>query len=79
PFTLSCEGSVVLETVKQGEDGGIVLRLYEALGATSSAVLTAPQRELILTNILEDELEPLGKEEVSLTFAPFEIKTVRIK
>lgn len=79
PFTLSGEGSVVLETVKQGEDGGIVLRLYEALGATSSVKLAAPQKELILTNILEDELEPLGAGEVSLTFAPFEIKTIKIK
>ena len=79
PFTISGEGSVVLETVKQGEDGGIVLRLYEALGATSSVKLTAPQKELILTNILEDELESLGAGEVSLTFAPFEIKTVKIK
>lgn len=79
PFTLSGEGSVVLETVKQGEDDGIVLRLYEALGATSSVKLSAPQKELILTNILEDELEPLGAGEVSLTFAPFEIKTIKIK
>ena len=79
PFTLSGEGSVILETVKHGEDDGIVLRLYEALGATSSVKLTAPQKELILTNILEDELDPLGAGEVSLTFAPFEIKTIKIK
>ena len=79
PFTLSGEGSVILETVKHGEDDGIVLRLYEAMGATSSVKLTAPQKELILTNILEDELEPLGAGEVSLTFAPFEIKTIKIK
>jgi len=79
PFTLSGEGSVILETVKHGEDDGIVLRLYEALGATSVIKLTAPQKEMILTNVLEDELQLLGKREVSLTFAPFEIKTIKLK
>lgn len=79
PFALSGEGSVILETVKHGEDDGIVLRLYEAMGATSAVKLTAPQKEMVLTNLLEDELELLGTDEVSLTFAPFEIKTVKIK
>ena len=79
PFKLSGEGSVILETVKQGEDDGIVLRLYEALGATSSTTLTAPQKEMVLTNLLEDEEAILGRDEVTLTFSPFEIKTVKIK
>ena len=79
PFTLSGEGSVVLETVKQGEDDGIVLRLYEALGATSAVRLAAPHKEMVLTNLLEDEIESLGRDEVSLTFTPFEIKTVKLK
>ncbi len=79
PFKLSEGGSVILETVKYGEDDGIVLRLYEALGATSVVKLTAPHKELTLTNILEDEEQVLGREEAFLTFAPFEIKTVKIK
>ncbi len=79
PFKLSQGSSVILETVKHGEDDGLVLRLYEAIGATSDIRLTAPGKEMILTNILEDEIESLGREEVSLTFAPFEIKTVKIK
>jgi alpha-mannosidase len=79
PFRLVGEGSVILETVKQGEDAGIVLRLYEALGATSSVTLIAPQKEMISTNILEDEEATLGRGEVTLTFSPFEIKTIKLK
>jgi alpha-mannosidase len=79
PFEISGEGSVVLETVKHGEDDGIVLRLYEAMGATSSVVLYVKGRRILLTNILEDEIEPLGTDKAELTFSPFEIKTIKIK
>ncbi len=79
PFEISGGGSVIVETVKHGEDDGIVIRLYEALGATSSIKLTSRGKEMILTNILEDEIESLGREEASLTFTPFEIKTIKIK
>ena len=79
PFTLTGDGSVILETVKHGEDDGIILRLYEALGATSTVTLGADGAEIILTNILEDEVESLGRDEISLTLSPFEIKTVKIK
>lgn len=79
PFEIIGDESVVLETVKHGEDDGIVLRLYEALGATSSVTLHAQGREILLTNILEDEIAPLGTDRVKLTFSPFEIKTVKIK
>jgi alpha-mannosidase len=79
PFALKDCGTVVLETVKYGEDDGIVLRLYEAMGATSSATIVAEDREMIACNILEDAGEVLGRGEVKLTFAPFEIKTVKLK
>ena len=79
PFEISSESSVVLETVKYGEDDGIVLRFYEAIGATSAITLNAPGKEILLTNILEDHIETLGNDEVKLTFSPFEIKTVKIK
>ena len=69
----------MLETVKYGEDDGIVLRFYEAIGATSAITLNAPGKEILLTNILEDHIETLGNDEVKLTFSPFEIKTVKIK
>ena len=79
PFEIFGESSVVLETVKYGEDDGIVLRFYEAIGATSAITLNAPGKEILLTNILEDHIETLGNDEVELTFSPFEIKTVKIK
>ena len=56
-----------------------MLRLYEAMGATSAVTLTAEGRELMLCNILEDEREVLGSGKATLTFSPFEIKTVKIK
>lgn len=79
PYRLEGESSIVLETVKQGEDGGSVLRLYEAMGATSTAILSADGREIVKCNILEDEGELLGKDAVSVTLKPFEILTVKLK
>jgi alpha-mannosidase len=80
PFCLDSH-TVIPETVKYGEDGGIVLRLYESLGATGSVTLRTPcERSFTLCNILEDEQQqlPAGKE-ITLQFAPFEIKTLKIK
>lgn len=80
PFCLYSH-TVIPETVKYGEDGGIVLRLYESLGASGTVTIcTEEEHRFVLCNILEDEqMElPAGKE-VTLTFAPFEIKTLRMK
>lgn len=79
PFALKNSGTVVMETVKYGEDDGIIVRLYEAMGGTSAVTLTAEDREIIVCNILEDEGELLGRGEVEITFAPFEIKTIKLK
>ena len=80
PFCLYSH-TVIPETVKYGEDGGIVLRLYESLGASGTVTIcTEEEHRFVLCNILEDEqMElPAGKE-VTLTFAPFEIKTLKMK
>ena len=79
PFKLKNCGTVVLETVKYGEDDGIIIRLYEAMGGTSSVTLTAEDKEIIACNILEDEGEILGRGETDITFKPFEIKTIKLK
>ena len=79
PFEFSSNGSIVLETVKFGEDDGIVLRMYEALGATSKASLASKGKSFVECNILEDEVLDLGENLVELEFAPFEIKTIKIK
>jgi len=80
PFSLEGEGTVIPETVKYGEDGGIVLRLYESLGCSHTVTLrTAEDHCFTLCNILEDTQQtlPAGKQ-VTLTFSPFEIKTLKI-
>lgn len=79
PCSLSTGSTVIMETLKYAEEDGIVLRLYEAMGATSSVDLVAEGMEITECNILEDEIESLGKGQATLTFAPFEIKTVKIK
>ena len=81
PFKLEGNGSVILETVKYGEEGGIVLRLYESLGASQTVKLVTEQEcSFLLCNILEDEQQLLGSgKNLTLDFAPFEIKTLRIR
>ena len=79
PYKLEGGDTVVLETVKYGEDGGIVLRLYEAMGATSKLHLSAGDKEIVECNILEDEISSIGCTEADISFAPFEIKTIKIK
>jgi alpha-mannosidase len=79
PYSIVGGDSVVLETVKHGEDGGTVLRLYEALGATNNVTVLAYGKDIVECNILEDETDMLGKNEANISFAPFEIKTIKIK
>jgi len=80
PFCLDSH-TVIPETVKYGEDGGMVLRLYESLGDSQTVtVSTTDDHEFVLCNILEDEqtVLPFGRQ-ITLAFAPFEIKTLKIK
>ena len=79
PFDFEGAESIVLETVKYGEDDGIVLRFYEALGASGAIAFNTEGREITECNVLEDELQCLGKGSVSISFKPFEIKTIKIK
>lgn len=76
PFEFE-SGTVILETVKFGEDGGIVLRLYESVGATSYAVVKPKEagKKVYICNLLEETAAPA---EERLVFSPFEIKTVKI-
>lgn len=80
PFTLSSP-SVVCETVKTGEEGGIVLRLYECARRKSDCVLSFPAAHTFYqSDVPELHLLPLGKgKELRLSFRPFEIKTVVVR
>jgi alpha-mannosidase len=71
---------VVIETIKQAEDGdGVVLRLYESLGkaTTTSIATTLPHRTAIETDLLERPNGPIDLRKVG--FGPFEIKTIRLR
>lgn len=75
---------VIVEAVKPAEDGSdaFVLRMYECEGARANArvKLGVPVKSAVLTNLLEDEKEtlPLEDNSLSLSFTPFEIKTVKL-
>lgn len=81
-FSIIGDG-VKLETVKIAEDrNGIVVRLYEFNGTTPEVTLSVPgkYRRASETDMLERGDSPVGVHEgsVSLTFHPFEIKTLRL-
>lgn len=76
--------NVIAETIKPAEDTqkAFVLRLYEAEGTWTSARLSLniPVKEVAETNMLEETKQVLGsKKEITLTFKPFEIKTLLIR
>jgi alpha-mannosidase len=75
---------VVLDTVKPAEDGdGLILRFYESAGGRETITLTnmelAPVRAC-LTDALETEQDDitLAEGRLSLSFRPYEIKTVKL-
>ena len=77
-------GQVILETVKQAEDGdGLVVRFYEFQQNRNNRVKVAfgrPIRKAVECNLVEDELLPAEFEGKKLYFAvkPYEIKTFKI-
>lgn len=101
------QAGVVIDTIKRAEDDfeyygqkpkdsksfGIVVRLYESLGAHAKPTIkiSAPVKATALTNLLEDVDEKSSEElafntyadekdhtYVQLDFRPFEIKTLKI-
>ena len=83
PFASVSAANIIVESVKPAEDGtdAFVLRMYECEGAKTVAkvAVNVPVKRAVLTNLLEDEKESLPIEDGSLTlsFRPFEIKTVK--
>ncbi|MFC7681611.1 alpha-mannosidase [Paenibacillus sp. GCM10028914] len=74
---------VVLDTVKLAEDGsGVILRWYESSGGRDSITLKWPHgfTKAYLSNALEEEVEFItdANEAIKLSFAPYEIKTVKL-
>ncbi len=76
--------NVILETVKQAEDGdGIILRLYECENARTKTVLRIPDtvKTAYSTNLLEEIEEelPVAEGKIALTIKPYEIKTILLR
>ena len=76
--------NVVLETVKQAEDGnGTVLRLYESENARTKTVLRVPAgvTKAYSCNLLEEIEEelPVVDGKVSFLTKPYEIKTILLR
>lgn len=78
------KSNVVLETLKQAEDGnGIVARLYECENGRTKATLTLPAgvTKAYSTNLLEqiEEELPVCDGKVTFTIQPYEIKTILLR
>jgi len=76
--------NIIIETVKKAEEGDdIILRLYEANGASTKSTLTLSIKPEIIwkTDLLERPEEQLligTQNTLALTFQPFEILTLRL-
>ncbi len=83
PFAAVGAPNIIVEAVKPAEDDSdaFVLRMYECEGTrtTTDVRLSVPVQTVTLTNMLEDEKEsvPVQDGSFSLSFRPFEIKTVK--
>ncbi|TLS54284.1 alpha-mannosidase [Paenibacillus antri] len=74
---------VVLDAIKAAEDcSGTILRFYESSGGRETVRVqwAQPFAKASVVNLLEDDLEALAHREgaFELSFAPFEIKTVKL-
>lgn len=83
PFVAVDRPNVIIETVKQAEDGeGVVVRLYESMRRRGPVTLTAnfPFTEVWRANVLEDKQERLvgNGRHVTFTINPYEIVTIRL-
>ncbi|MCE5199642.1 alpha-mannosidase [bacterium] len=75
--------NVIVDTVKQAEDGNeVIVRLYEAHGARGPVTLSfdRPVASAMETNLLEEDGEGVKCERSSISFniKPFEIRTFKV-
>ena len=83
-FAKPDKANVILETVKQAEDGnGVILRLYECENARTRTGVTLPEgvSRVYVTNLLEEIQEelPVRQGKVELTVKPYEILTLLLR
>lgn len=73
--------AIIVSSLKPGENGGLILRLYESFGhAQHDVVIKLPEqvRSITEVNLLEDRIGELAINEGNLVidFKPFEIRTI---
>ncbi len=83
PILHTEQPNVVIETIKPAEQGdGLIVRLYEAFGATGTATFTvAPYVHTVEeSSLLEDSRTLIGliNHTISLNFRPHQIRTLRL-
>ncbi len=80
PFELRGEGIEVAAVKKAYDDDGIVIRIYETRGRGAEAVLSTSCVSVASVDLLEREPTPLAVRDaqLTLTFKPFEIKTLKL-
>jgi alpha-mannosidase len=89
PLVRATGDGVIVESVKLAEDrsGDIIIRIYESLGARTTARIgwDVPTAGVAIVDLLERELEPLpyspaagARDEASIALRPFQIVTLRI-
>lgn len=79
PFSIegNTQNAVLLEAVKKhGENTDLVLRLVENKSMDCQIKLKAPGYEIVEADLLERPLGAGARDQVSLRFRPFELKTV---
>lgn len=82
-FIQSESNQVILDTVKQSEDGkSLTLRMYESKGGRGQIHISFAQNVLTAyeTNLLEEKQAeiPMCENKLSLTLKPFEVKTILV-
>ena len=76
--------NVVVSALKSGEDGGAVLRIYEATGQLTNGVkitFSAHIASAEEVNLMEDPVRKLNPnhDTIQLDLQPFEIKTIKLR
>ncbi|MBN8592283.1 MAG: alpha-mannosidase [Anaerolineae bacterium] len=84
PLVTSAQLNVIIETVKQAEDGdGLIIRAYECNRQRGPATFHFgfPLESASVVNLLEEELAPLtlDGERVTIPLKPYQIITLRVR
>lgn len=82
-FISADRSNIIIETVKKAEDSdAVIIRMFETWNSRTETTVSfgLPVAEAALCNLMEEKDEPLTLTDnrLTLTFKPFEIKTLKI-